>query len=113
MQNGFVSGQSKLNTVIAVDLDGTLILTDSLHESMLQLVRQKIISIFWMPIWLFKGKAAFKAKIAEIVNLNVALLPYNLPLIEWLKQQRAKGKKVILIYSVYLLVLQPLINFTP
>lgn len=96
MQNGFVSGQSKLNTVIAVDLDGTLILADSLHESMLQLVRQKIISIFWMPIWLFKGKAEFKAKIAEIVNLNVALLPYNLPLIEWLKQQRALGKKVIL-----------------
>ena len=96
VQSGFATSESNPSTVIAVDLDGTLILTDSLHESILQIVRQKISSIFWMPIWLLKGKAIFKAKIAEIDNLNVALLPYNLPLIEWLKQQRVIGKKVIL-----------------
>lgn len=87
---------SAASQVIAVDLDGTLVLTDTLHESLLLLVQQAFFSIFLLPLWLILGKASFKSKIAERVSLNPALLPYNQALIEWLIEQRESGKKIVL-----------------
>ncbi len=82
--------------VIAVDLDGTLVLTDTLYESVLLLVKQAFLYIFLLPLWLLRGKAVVKSKIAERILLNVALLPYNQALIDWLKEQKANGKKIVL-----------------
>jgi 4-hydroxybenzoate polyprenyltransferase/phosphoserine phosphatase len=82
--------------VIAVDLDGTLVLTDTLYESVLQLFKQAVFSILLFPLWLLQGKAAFKSKIAERVSLNPALLPYNQALIDWLIERRVSGKKIVL-----------------
>ena len=50
-----------LNTMrpLYVDLDGTLIATDLLHESLLQLVRASPLSLLSLPLWLLRGKAAF------------------------------------------------------
>jgi 4-hydroxybenzoate polyprenyltransferase len=82
--------------VIAVDLDGTLLLTDTLHESVLAIVRDKPISLFALPYWLLQGKATFKDKLAEHFDLDVTTLPYNRPLISWLRDERAAGKKIVL-----------------
>jgi len=82
--------------VIAVDLDGTLVRTDTLYESVLLVVRQTFLLIFSLPFWLLQGKAAFKSKIAERISLNAALLPYNQALIDWLKEQKANDKKIVL-----------------
>jgi 4-hydroxybenzoate polyprenyltransferase len=82
--------------VIAVDLDGTLTLTDTLHESVVALVRDNPLSLFALPFWLLQGKAALKAKVADRVDLDVTTLPYNQPLIDWLKENRAAGKKIVL-----------------
>jgi len=84
------------NRVIAVDLDGTLTYTDTLHESVVALVRDNPLSLFMLPFWLFKGKAALKAKVANSVDLDVTTLPYNQPLIDWLKENRSAGKKIVL-----------------
>jgi 4-hydroxybenzoate polyprenyltransferase len=82
--------------VIAVDLDGTLTHTDTLHESVVCLLRDHPLSMFALPVWLLQGKAAFKAKVADRVDLDVTLLPYNQEVIEWLNEERAAGKKVVL-----------------
>ena len=82
--------------VIAVDLDGTLTLTDTLHESVVALVRDNPLSLFALPFWLLQGKAAFKAKVADNVDLDVTTLPYNQAFIDWLKEERAAGKKIVL-----------------
>jgi 4-hydroxybenzoate polyprenyltransferase/phosphoserine phosphatase len=82
--------------VIAVDLDGTLVLTDTLHESVLAFLKEKFFLILLLPIWLLRGKAAFKSKLVDCVSLNAALLPYNRALIDWLIGQRASGKKIVL-----------------
>ncbi len=82
--------------VIAVDLDGTLVLTDTLFESVLQLIKRDVFSLVLFPLWLLQGKAALKSKIAERVSLNPALLPYNQTLIDWLIKQRVSGKKIVL-----------------
>lgn len=86
----------KSTQIIAVDLDGTLSITDTLHESVLKLVRKKPLVLFFLPIWLINGIAFLKFKVAESSGLDVTALPYNLLLIEWLKEQKASGKKIIL-----------------
>jgi len=82
--------------VIVVDLDGTLTLTDTLHESVLALVRTKPFMLFLIPIWLAKGVTYFKLKVAENSVLDVTTLPYNIPFIDWLKEQKASGKEIVL-----------------
>lgn len=81
---------------LIVDLDGTLILTDTLHESILLLLRESPFYIFWFPLWIFKGKAYFKDQVARRVNINAKLLPYNTELIDFLKAERANGRRILL-----------------
>ena len=81
---------------LAVDLDGTLVRTDLLLESLLVLLRQKPRCIFNLPVWLFKGKAYFKQQVARRVSLDVSLLPYREELLAYLKTQRAQGRPIVL-----------------
>ena len=76
----------KQSKIIAVDLDGTLTLTDTLHEAVLSLVSKKPYFIFWLPIWLFKGIAHLKQKVGEHSEFDVRTLPFNQPFIDWLIQ---------------------------
>lgn len=82
--------------IIVVDLDGTLVFTDTLGESALQLFRDDAIRALHLPFWLLEGKALFKQKLADAVELDPATLPYNEPLINWLKQQKALNHKLVL-----------------
>ena len=73
---------------LCVDLDGTLINTDSLYEGLISLLKQNFWYLFLLPLWLLRGKADFKAQIARRVHLDVEFLPYNTALIEFIKSQR-------------------------
>ncbi|HEY4093131.1 MAG TPA: UbiA family prenyltransferase [Luteibacter sp.] len=73
---------------LCVDLDGTLIHSDLLIESALALVSRQPLVVFAMLLWLLRGKAHLKRKIAERVELDPATLPYNQELIAWLHTQR-------------------------
>ncbi len=88
--------RTSTDTVIAIDLDGTLTLTDTLHESAVVLFRDTPVNILFLPFWLLGGKAALKAKVADLVSLDVSTLPYNTALIDWLKEERATGKSIVL-----------------
>lgn len=81
---------------LVVDLDGTLIQTDMLHETALKVLRDCPFALVRFPEFLFKGKAALKQYIASISNFDPALLPYNNNLIEWLNVQRSEGRRLIL-----------------
>lgn len=81
---------------IIVDLDGTLIYTDMLHEMVLFLLKKKPWLIFFLPFWLLKGKAFLKQKIAQSTSFNPEALPYNTELLTWLTQQKAKGVSLVL-----------------
>lgn len=82
--------------IIAVDLDGTLVHTDILHESALQLLRDHAIYLLYFPFWLLAGKAFLKQKLADTVELNPATLPYNNELIDWLKRHKLIKYKIVL-----------------
>lgn len=92
--------------VIAVDLDGTLTLTDTLHESVLRLLRDNPAQALALPFWLLQGKAAFKAKVADRVSLDVTTLPYNTNLINWLQEERTAGTLIVLCTATHQKVAQ-------
>lgn len=71
---------------LCVDLDGTLIHSDLLIESALALVAANPLMIFNMFAWLLRGKARLKQEIARRVDLSAASLPYNEPLLAWLRE---------------------------
>lgn len=79
-----------------VDLDGTLIHTDMLHESALRVLRDSPLYTLHIPYWLSRGKAALKQNLANRSDFDPSTLPYNKELLEWLKQQKAQGRKLIL-----------------
>lgn len=80
---------------LVVDLDGTLIHTDLLVESALALLHKNPLYIFKFFPWLLRGKAQLKHEIARRVDFNAQLLPYNDPLIEWLREQ-ARHRRMVL-----------------
>jgi 4-hydroxybenzoate polyprenyltransferase len=81
---------------LCVDLDGTLVKSDTLVDSLLALVRNHPGAVFMLPGRLLHGKAAFKALVTESVSLDVAHLPYNRRLLQFLNQERAHGREIFL-----------------
>jgi len=81
---------------LVVDLDGTLIHTDLLHESLLKIFAKHPLKMLQVPFWLLRGKGALKRRLAVAVSPDVGLLPYNNALLHWLRQQRSQGRELIL-----------------
>lgn len=81
---------------LIIDLDGTLIHTDMLHESALRALRDNPLEVLRIPYFLARGKAVLKRRLAQGSVFDAASLPYNTAFLEWLKQQRSTGRKLIL-----------------
>ena len=81
---------------LCVDLDGTLVKSDTLLDSVIVLTRQNPRALLKFPKWLAGGKAAFKRNISSTVELDVVHLPYNRHLLQYLEQQRANGRQIYL-----------------
>jgi 4-hydroxybenzoate polyprenyltransferase len=82
---------------LCVDLDGTLVNTDTLVESAVLLAKVNPLYILAMIFWLFFGKANLKEQIASRTQLDVTTLPYNQTLLEWLQVQRESGRQLVLV----------------
>ncbi len=81
---------------LVVDLDGTLIHTNMLHEYAIRLLRDKPHFVLAIPFWLFRGKAFLKQKLASHVDADITSLPFNQTLIDWLQSQKDLGRKLVL-----------------
>jgi len=79
-----------------VDLDGTLTPSDTLHESVMLLLREQPWRLLQLPLWLLGGKAAFKRRVADAVQPDPARLPWREDLLADLRDQRARGRRVVL-----------------
>jgi 4-hydroxybenzoate polyprenyltransferase/phosphoserine phosphatase len=95
--SGPLEGGSLVGDVaICVDLDGTLVKSDTLVDSVLVIARQKPMELLRIPGWIGQGKAAFKRHVTAAVTLDVEHLPYNRPLLVWLRLQHAAGRRLYL-----------------
>jgi 4-hydroxybenzoate polyprenyltransferase/phosphoserine phosphatase len=90
-----MESRPSLDVPLCVDLDGTLILTDVLHESVLRALGRPRLLLRAIAS-LLKGKAALKAALAESIRLDPEALPYREDLVAFLKEQRGEGRRIIL-----------------
>jgi len=81
---------------LVIDLDGTLIKSDSLIESFIALIQQNPLYAFLVLLWVLRGRAYLKRQISRRASLDVSLLPYNQELLNYLKVQRDEGRRLIL-----------------
>ncbi|UCE88811.1 MAG: UbiA family prenyltransferase [Pseudomonadota bacterium] len=82
--------------VLCVDMDGTLLRTDTLYESVLVLLKRYPLQCLRAPFWLLGGKAHFKAQVARHVHLSPRCLPFNEELLAYLKEQKEEGRTLVL-----------------
>ncbi len=81
---------------LCVDLDGTLVKSDTLLDTVLVVARQRPLELVHIPGWIAEGKAAFKRHLTKLVTLDVEHLPYNRTLLEYLRQQHGEGREIYL-----------------
>jgi len=81
---------------LCVDLDGTLLRTDSLHEALVSALRRAPWIALVLPFWLLRGLAAFKREVMRRARLDPALLPYEPVVLDLIRGERAKGRRVVL-----------------
>ena len=87
----------KKDIPLCVDLDGTLINTDMLHESTLYMLKINPLNIFIIPlILILNGKAVLKRFISSKFIFDPAVLPFNIEFVRFLLQQHAMGRQLIL-----------------
>lgn len=83
--------------ILVVDLDGTLIKTDILWESLFLMVKKNIFALLLIPLWLLKGNRSYlKAKLADNVQPDASKLPYVDKVLELVKNSKKNGKEIIL-----------------
>jgi 4-hydroxybenzoate polyprenyltransferase len=82
---------------LCVDLDGTLIKTDLLIESCFTFIKQNLLAVFLIPLWLLQGKSRLKQEIAQRVELDVTVLPYQRDFLAYLQEERARGRRLMLV----------------
>jgi 4-hydroxybenzoate polyprenyltransferase/phosphoserine phosphatase len=82
---------------VVVDLDGTLIRGDLLWEGIRLLLRDRPFALLGRaPVWLLRGKAGFKAALADRVQPDAATLPYREVVLEHVRAARRDGARVVL-----------------
>lgn len=77
---------------LCVDLDGTLLRTDLLFESLLLLAVKNPFYLLLLPIWLVGGKARLKHEVASRVQLDPSTLPYDERVLAILRQTNARPR---------------------
>jgi 4-hydroxybenzoate polyprenyltransferase/phosphoserine phosphatase len=83
-------------SVLIVDLDGTLIRTDLLHEALIRCTVNAPVTTARLMFRLFEGRAAFKQALAENCDLDVTTLPFRKNIVDFITAEKSKGRVVVL-----------------
>lgn len=81
---------------LVIDLDGTIVRTDTLIEALLRIVATRPLLFLGLLRTLLRGRAAFKRRVAEAVRLDPATLVYNEDVVALAQEARAAGRPVFL-----------------
>ena len=84
------------NWPLVVDLDGTLIKTNSLDETFFSALRSDPFLIWRVPVQLAVGRARLKEFLADRSRLEVDTWPVRADLLEYVKRQFELGRKIVL-----------------
>jgi 4-hydroxybenzoate polyprenyltransferase len=81
---------------LCVDLDGTLLMSDSLLEGALLLLKKRPTAALKLVGWMMKGKAHLKSMIASEVAGELQTLPVRQAVLEFLVAEHDQGRKLFL-----------------
>jgi len=81
---------------LCVDMDGTLLRIDTLHEAALAAFAGDPRTLLQAPGWLAAGKQRLKAELGRRWSFDPALLPYHPEFLAWLREQHAAGRHIVL-----------------
>jgi 4-hydroxybenzoate polyprenyltransferase len=79
---------------ICVDLDCTLIRSDSLFEALIALLKKDPLSLLALPRWLAQGRAGLHREITRRAAVDPTALPYDGEVLAWLKSERQSGRSI-------------------
>jgi phosphoserine phosphatase len=81
---------------LIVDLDGTLIDGDTLRISLRVLARERPWLVTALPFMVLRGRAGFKEYVSSHVALDPACLPYRDDVVDFVRRERAGGRRILL-----------------
>ncbi len=92
-----ISPESLKTLPLAVDLDGTLLFTDMLFESLADHFRRRPLWALWQMMQLPFSLAATKARIQSRASLDIGTLPVNEDVLAYCRRARSAGRPVWLV----------------
>jgi 4-hydroxybenzoate polyprenyltransferase len=92
--DGFLASAATGKVPLVVDLDGTLLATDVLVESLTAFVFRNPVNIITATGWLLQGRATLKRKVAEACPLDLASLPFRDEVVDYARAEAASGREV-------------------
>lgn len=88
--------RSSADVPLVVDLDGTLLRTDLLHECTLRLLKKKPWMLFSLPLWLLRGRSHLKRSVFGQASLDTSVLPFDPQVLAWLREEKQSGRCLVL-----------------
>src|SRR5262245_35062421 len=82
---------------LCIDLDGTVLKTDLLWESFIEFIKHDPLGCLLLPFWLLGGRACLKSELASRVQLDPSTLPYNEDFVDFLRKEKAQGRRLVLV----------------
>ena len=82
---------------LVVDLDGTLVRTDTLWEGVLHVASHRPLALLRILPRLLRGRAAFKAAVAQHAVPALEGLPLDERVLQLIEERRAGGQQIILV----------------
>ena len=79
-----------------VDLDGTLIRSDTLWESFAIALRARPWRTVLGITAIVRGKAALKERLSRLGPIDPEALPYREGFVDWLREEKAGGRRIVL-----------------
>ena len=95
---------------LVVDLDLTLISTDSLWEMCFNCLRKDLRALFLLPLWAAKGPLHLKNELTKHVHLAPYNLPYRPEVLEYINTAIAERRIVVLATAAHRSIAQSVSN---
>ena len=87
-----------VKTPICVDLDGTLVRSDTLWETILQLLKKHPSSIFSLVMAYFRsGRSGFKSAAVDQLVIDPVTLPYHKDVLDFIHIAKSHGHPILLV----------------
>jgi 4-hydroxybenzoate polyprenyltransferase/phosphoserine phosphatase len=82
---------------LVVELQGTLVPTNLLIESLFVLAKRSLWRLLLVPVWLARGRRCLERQLARAAMPDVSTLPYRRDLLAHLEAEKRRGTRLVLV----------------